>query len=88
MKKLIIYDNNGTIFLQVSGYYKVPQGGIQYLEVDSKIHQNKIIKSVNPETKELILEDMPKTELELAQERIDALEQYIVEKESNSVANN
>lgn len=74
MKTLIIYDNIGQIFIQMSGSYIVPNGGIQYLEVDSTIHENKIIKGVNVATKELILEDIPKTENEVLQDKINQLE--------------
>lgn len=74
MKTLIIYDNDGNIFLQMSGSHVVPNGGIQYLEVDSETHKNKIIKGVNVKTKELILEDMPKTETEILQDKINQLE--------------
>ncbi len=70
MKTLIIYDNVGYILMQQTGSYRVPEGGIQYLEVDSEVHKNKIIKSVNIETKELILEDIPKSEMELLKEEL------------------
>lgn len=83
-KTLIIYDNTGYIYLQMTGSYRAPEGGLNYLEVDSTIHENKIIKSVNVETKELVLEDIPKTELQLAQEAIETLQNYILEKESDS----
>lgn len=77
MRTLIIYDNTGHIFVQISGTYVTPQGGVQYLEVDSSTNENKIIKSVNVETKELVLEDIPKTELQLAQEQILAAQAQI-----------
>ena len=67
MKTLIIYDNTGYIYLQITGSYKIPQGGLNYLEVDEDSFKGKIIKSVNAETKELVLEDIPKTELEKTQ---------------------
>lgn len=70
MKTLIIYDNEGTIFLQMSGDYLLPQGGIQYLEVDSDTYKNKIITGVNVATKELITKDKPKTDIELLQEEL------------------
>lgn len=79
MKTLIIYDNTGYIYMQRTGSYRVPEGGIQFLEVDSTVHENKIIKSVNVETKELVLEDMPKTELQLAQEQILATQSLVAD---------
>lgn len=69
MPNLIIYDNNGRIFLQVAGNYTKPQGGIQFLEVE--IPKGKQIKitdgigvdvSVTPH--EVILENIPPTEIE------------------------
>lgn len=83
---LIIYDNTGYIYFQMTGGYRVPQGGVNFIEVDEKSYKGKIVKSVNVETKELILEDMPKTELELANERIDTLENYILDKEKENTA--
>ncbi|NFS12598.1 hypothetical protein FDE77_15355 [Clostridium botulinum] len=74
MKTLIIYDNVGYILMQQTGSYRVPEGGIQYLEVDSEVHKNKIIKSVNIETKELVLEDIPKSDVEKLKEQVASLE--------------
>ncbi|AQR96095.1 hypothetical protein [Clostridium saccharoperbutylacetonicum] len=70
MKTLIIYDNTGYIYLQITGSYRIPQGGLNYLEVDEDSSKGKIIKSVNVETKELVLEDVPKTELEKTQDQL------------------
>lgn len=75
MKTLIIYDNDGKIFLKMSNNYPVPNGGIQFLEVDESTNENKIITGVNVETKELITEDIPKTDVELLQEQINSLTQ-------------
>ncbi|NFH80304.1 hypothetical protein FDA09_10425 [Clostridium botulinum] len=74
MKTLIIYDNVGYILMQQTGSYRVPEGGIQYLEVDSEVHKNKIIKFVNIETKELVLEDIPKSDVEKLKEQVASLE--------------
>ncbi|MBW6408953.1 hypothetical protein [Clostridium weizhouense] len=68
MKTLIIYDNTGYILMQQTGSYKVPEGGIQYLEAE--IPKGKMVKGVNVETKELVLEDIPKTEMELLKEEL------------------
>lgn len=70
MKTLIFYDNTGVIFYRRSGTYITPQGGINFLEVDEESYKGKIIKGVNVTTKELILEDIPKTELQLTQEQL------------------
>ncbi len=70
MQTLIIYDNTGYIYLQMTGSYKIPQGGLNYLEVDEDSYKGKIIKSVNVETKELVLEDTSKTDLEKTQDQL------------------
>lgn len=79
MLTLIIYDNTGYIYLQMTGNYRIPNGAIQYLEVDSAIHENKIIKSINVETKELILEYIPLSEIEILKKKIAEQETALVE---------
>ncbi len=86
MKTLILYDNTGYIYLQFTGgTYRIPQGGIQYLETE--IPNGKIATRIDISTTphKPVLEDMPKTEIEVAQERIQALEDYILEKETSNV---
>lgn len=70
MKTLIIYDNTGYIYLQITGTYIKPKGGLNFIEIE--IPENKILKGVNTSiTPNVpIFEDIPKTELELAQEQI------------------
>lgn len=72
MKTIIIYDNTGFILMTQAGTYRVPEGGIQYLEVE--IPEGKRPVSVNVKTKEPVLEDLPKSETELLQEKIAQLE--------------
>ncbi|SFC63785.1 hypothetical protein [Clostridium uliginosum] len=70
MKTLIIYDNTGNIFLQMGVSYRVPEGGIQYLETE--IPEGKLIKnidiSVTPHKP--VLEDIPKSQIKLLQEEL------------------
>ncbi|WP_459481941.1 hypothetical protein [Clostridium saccharoperbutylacetonicum] len=70
MKTLIVYDNIGYIYLQMTGDYKVPQGGMNYLETE--IPEGKHIKSIdtNKTPNVPIFEDIPKTELEQTQEQL------------------
>lgn len=75
-KTLIIYDNEGYILQTITGFYRVPVG-IPYLEVE--IPQDKIVKSINVETKELILEDRPKSENQLIKEKQEELELAVLE---------
>lgn len=74
MKTLIIYDNEGYIISTIQGYPspRVPVG-IPYLEVD--IPQGKQIKvtdgigiNVSKTPHEVILEDIPPTEMDLMKE--------------------
>ena len=88
-KTLIIYDTTGYIIQQITGSYRVPEG-IPYLEIDMDNYKGKIIDkidvSVTPNVP--VFMDLPKTELELATEKISNLENYILEKEANNTANN
>lgn len=65
MKTLIIYDNNGQIFSKITGGYLIPQGGLQYLEVE--VPEDKRIKDgigvdVTVTPHQVILENIPKTQ--------------------------
>ncbi len=68
MNTLIIYDNTGYILMQQTGSYRVPEGGVQYLEIE--IPTGKMVKSINVDKKEAILEDIPKSQMELLQEEL------------------
>ncbi len=61
---LIIYDNQGQIFSQVTGNYLVPQGGVQFIEIE--VPEDKRVAgvdvSVNPH--QVVLEDIPPSEVE------------------------
>ncbi|MBN1079326.1 hypothetical protein [Clostridium botulinum] len=74
MKTLIIYDNTGFIILQQSGPYRVPEGGVQYLVIE--IPENKRLKSIDTSVipHKAILENIPKSEIELLKEKIESLE--------------
>jgi len=79
MNTLIIYDNKGNVYLTMSGTYLVPQGGVQYLEVE--IPEGKILKNidvtVNPNVP--IYEDIPLTEIEVLKKRIEEQDAALVE---------
>lgn len=75
MKTLIIYDNSGYIYVQMTDY-RVPVG-IQYLETE--VPTGKYATGVNVATKEPILADLPKTELQLAQEQILATQALVAD---------
>lgn len=75
MNTLVIYDNTGYIIQQISGSIREPQGGVQFIWVE--IPEGKRLVSIDttktPHT--VVLGDIPKTEMQLAQERIASLEQ-------------
>lgn len=71
MQTLIIYDNEGTILLQQTGSYKIPQGGVQYLLTE--IPEGKLAISVDVENKTVILKDMPKTETSILKDELEQL---------------
>lgn len=66
---LIIYDNNGKIFLNTGDAEgdilpHTPPSGLPYIITEYGQLDGKIVKGVNVKTKELILEDIPKVETE------------------------
>ena len=70
MNTLIIYDNTGYIISQMAGSIREPQGGVQFLWVE--IPTGKQLKiahgsgiDVSKTPHQAILEDIPKTEIEL-----------------------
>jgi hypothetical protein len=86
MKSIIIYDTTGYIIQQMTGNYRVPVG-IPFLEVDVESYKGKIIKSVDVSVTSniLVFEDIPKTDLQLALERVEALETYVLDKETTNL---
>lgn len=79
MKTLIMYDETGYIYLQQTGTYRIPQGGINYLEVE--ILEGKLITRVDTTVTphKPILEDIPLSETELLKKRIEEQEVALVE---------
>ncbi|WP_242954039.1 hypothetical protein, partial [Clostridium puniceum] len=75
------------IYLQMAGSYRTPQGGILYLEVE--IPEGKTLKSIDVTVTPNIpvYEDREKTELQLTREKIETIENYILEQEKNKTIN-
>ncbi|NSB16752.1 hypothetical protein [Clostridium beijerinckii] len=73
MKTLILYDNTGRIFLQISNTYLTPEGGINYLEIEIPTGKRvfKVDTSVTPNVP--VYEDIPKSEIDILKETVDAL---------------
>lgn len=83
-KKLLIYDNTGFVIQEYDGVAREPKGGVQFIWVD--IPKGKRIKyidgigvdvSVTPH--QVILEDIPPTEIEIQQEIINTLGKEITD---------
>lgn len=75
MNTLIIYDNTGYVIFQVAGSIREPQGGVQFLWVE--IQDGKQLKitdgigvDVTKTPHQAILQDIPKTEIELLKEQL------------------
>lgn len=77
MKTLIIFDNTGYILLTQSGTYRVPEGGIQFLEVE--VPEDKRPISVDTETNTPIYEDIPKSETEILKDDIEQLKKDLAD---------
>lgn len=79
MKTLIIYDNTGYIYLQQTGTYRTPEGGLNFLEAE--IPEGKILKKVDTTVTPNVpvYEDIPLTETELLKKRVEEQEAALVE---------
>ena len=73
-KTLVIYDDNGKIFTQITGDYIKPVG-LQHIEID--IPEKKILVGVDSTVHEPIYEDAPKTEIELLREELVLTQQAL-----------
>lgn len=66
---LIIYDNQGTVWVNTGDSEgdilpHIPPVGLPYVITQFGELNGKVLKGVNPQTKELITEDVPKIETE------------------------
>ncbi len=81
MNTLIIYDSTGYVISQMAGSVREPQGGVQFLWAEipeGKKLKNGVGIDVSANPHQAILEDMPKTEIELLKEQL-ALTQKAVD---------
>lgn len=83
-KNLIVFDNkSGIVLLSMSGTYQTLTGEVKSIEVD--IPDGKVLKGVDVITNKPILEDQPKTEVQILSEKMETMENYILEKEAGTV---
>lgn len=75
---LIIYDDNGKIFTQITGDYIKPEG-LQHLEIE--VSQGKFITGVDVSVAphQAILEDIPPSEIDVLKARQDATENALLD---------
>lgn len=72
MKTLIIYDNTGKIWVQMSGSYVAPTG-LTYLEVEVPTGKRPISVDVSGTTPTVVYADFPKSDLVMLKEQVDTL---------------
>ena len=75
MNTLIIYDNTGYVISTMAGSIREPQGGVQFLWAEiPEGKQLKITDGIGVDVSKTphvaILEDIPKTEMELLKEQL------------------
>ena len=78
-KTLLIYDNTGIVYFKLDGGYIIPNGGIQYLEIE--IPTGKMVTGVDVRvTPNLpIYEYLPLSETDLLKQQVAELETALVE---------
>lgn len=79
MNTLVIYDNDGKIFSEITGSYLVPHGGIQFLEIEVPNGKqiNGVDTSVTPH--QANLEDIPPTEVDKLKQQVTELQDALIE---------
>ncbi len=77
MNTLIIYDNEGYIIQQMCGVVREPQGGVQFMW--TTIPEGKRVISIDTtKTPHIaILEDVPKSEVDLLKEQINTMQKAL-----------
>lgn len=84
MKTLVIYDNTGYIYLQISSTEnRIPQGGLQFIEVE--ISEGKILKSIDTSVSPNIpiYEDMPVPEIDILKQQLKENQELFTEYVNN-----
>ena len=69
MKTMLIYDNAGTIWVSITGDYAKPDG-LPYLETE--IPAGYYAESVDVGTKQPVLKEFPKSDMEKRMEELEA----------------
>ena len=71
MNTLILYDDTGKICCINSGTYEVPRGNVNHVEIE--VPKNKIVLSVNPETKEPVYQELPPSRTDELEAKLEYL---------------
>jgi hypothetical protein len=72
MKTLIIYDDSGKIWVQMSGNYTIPVG-LNYIEVEIPEGKYPVSVDVSGEEPSIVYGEYPKSETALLKEQVDSL---------------
>jgi hypothetical protein len=79
VKTLLIYDTTGYIYVQITGSYRIPEGGLQFIETE--IPESKILKSIDVSVTPnvALFEDIPKSETDLLKEQLLATQAQLAD---------
>jgi hypothetical protein len=80
MTTFIIYDNTGQIFSSpITGSYKIPNGGLQFIEIE--IPKEKILSKmdVSVEPHQPIYEDTPIPEIQIVKQQLQETQELLAE---------
>ena len=69
---LIIFDDNGKIWVQMSGAYDVPTG-LNYIEVEIPNGKYPVSVNVSSESPTVVYAEFPKSETAVLKEQVDTL---------------
>lgn len=61
----VLYDNTGKVFDIRDGYYEIPQGGINYLEVDVPAGKHIVSVDTTVAPHVVVLEDNPVSDVDI-----------------------
>jgi hypothetical protein len=79
VKTLVLYDDTGYIYMQMTGTYRIPQAGLNYLEIE--IPDGKILKSIdiNVTPNIPVYENMPVPEVQVIKQQLQETQELLAE---------
>ena len=79
MKTLVIYDDSGYVLITQSGSYRIPEGGVQYLEVEIPTDKRLISIDTTKSPHVPIYEEIEPSEIEILKKRQEEQEAALIE---------